>query len=443
MHTKDKFIEETRELIRFIEDSPSPYHVVRNVTQMLEQQGYSRLYEHVKWELKPGAGYYVVRGDSSVIAFCLPEKTADHFHIIASHSDSPTFKIKENPERGKEGRYVTLNVEKYGGMLIGPWFDRPLSVAGRLLVQEEGALKTRLVQVDRDLLMLPSLAIHMDRSANEGHRFEIQKEIMPLYGEGREAGAFWDEVAESAGIEKEAVVSADLMLYPRTPGTIWGEQQAFFSAPKLDDLLCAYASVRALSGSRPARDGQIKVCCIFDNEEVGSGTKQGACSTFLQDTLERINACLGGSDEDYRMAVHRSFMLSADNGHAVHPNYPEKADPTNRPVMNGGVLIKYNANQKYTTDAVSAAIFKMICQKAEVPTQTYVNHSDVPGGSTLGNLSNMHVSLNTIDIGVAQLAMHSPYETAGTKDPLYMRQAMTAFYETKLSVEEDGYRIEA
>lgn len=419
-----------QELLDFIENSPSCYHVIANFREMLVKEQFEELFEQEKWELKEGGKYFVTRNDSSIIAFKLPTKQYTNFQIAASHSDSPSFKIKENAEMLTDGHYAELNVEKYGGMLCAPWFDRPLSVAGKVVVRENGQFQTHLVNVDRDLLMIPNVAIHMNRQANDGYSYNAQKDMLPLFGEAAAKGKFMDIIAESAGVNKEDILGSDLFLYNRVKGTIWGADQEFLSSTKLDDLQCAFTTMKGLIEG--GNDKSVSVCCVFDNEEVGSLTKQGADSTMLSDTLERIHECCGRTQQEYKMAIAESFMLSADNAHAIHPHHMDKADPTNRPYMNEGIVIKFNANQKYTTDSVSAAIFKGICEKAEVPYQTYVNRSDIAGGSTLGNIANAHVSLNTVDIGLAQLAMHSPYETAGAKDTAYMVQAISEFYRTHI-----------
>ena len=426
----------THDLTEFIKRSPSCYHVIVNLGFMLKKKGFIELMEENEWNLQEGGKYFVIRADSSIIAFKVPTAKYTNYQIIASHSDSPTFKIKENEEMDACGHYVELNVEKYGGMLCAPWFDRPLSVAGKVVVNHAGVLETKLVNIDRDLCMLPSLAIHMDRQANEGHAYKIQKEMIPIYGDETSKGTFMNMVAKAVGVKREDILGSDLFLYNRSAASVWGANEEFFSAPKLDDLQCAFAAVNAFLTSE--NDKSVSVFCVFDNEEVGSGTKQGADSTFLQDVLERINECMERTPQQYKMAVAGSFMISADNGHAVHPNYADKADPTNHPFLNQGPVIKYNANQKYTTDSVSAAIFKTICEKARVPYQTYVNNSDVAGGSTLGNISNAHVSLNTVDVGLAQLGMHSPYETGGVKDTWYMAEAIKMFYQTTISRDERG-----
>ncbi|MGN0483962.1 MAG: M18 family aminopeptidase [Lachnospiraceae bacterium] len=435
-------IQITKELLSFIQDSPSCYHVIENFRCMLKKAGFQEVYEQEEWKLKPGNGYFVTRGDSSLIAFRIPDKKFTNFQMIASHSDSPSFKIKENSEICVENKYVTLNVEKYGGMLMAPWFDRPLSVAGKAVVKGKDCLKTKLVSFDRDLVLIPNVAIHMNRKANDGYTYHPQKDLLPLFRTTDAEMTFEKLVAKQLKVSDPSdILATDLFLYNRMPGSIWGAEEEFASSPKLDDLQCAYSSMRAFLESQNAHS--VTVCAVFDNEEVGSTTKQGADSTMLSDILERINFCLGRTMEEYQTAIAGSFLLSADNAHAVHPNHPEFADPTNRPQMNRGVVIKYNANQKYTTDAVSAAIFKSICEKAKVPYQSFTNHSDMAGGSTLGNIANAHVSLNTVDIGLAQLAMHSPYETAGVKDTAYMIRAMKQFYATHIEkIGTDKYQFQ-
>ena len=423
-----------QKLFTFIEKSPSPFHAIENMKQELEGQGYIQLLEGSAWKLEEGGNYYVIRNSSAIIAFRIPKRDFLGFQIMASHSDSPSFRIKEYPEMEVENHYVKLNVEKYGGMLCAPWLDRPLSVAGRLVIREGNRLVTKLVNVDRDLCMIPNLAIHMNREANEGYKYNAQKDMLPLYGCESAKGTFMARVAEAAGVEEEDIVGNDLFLYNRMKGSVWGASEEYISIGRLDDLQCAFASLQAFL---QAADGEsIPVHCVFDNEEVGSSTKQGAGSTFLFDTLIRINESLGRTSSQYRQALASSFMLSADNAHGVHPNQPDKACPTNRPYPNGGVVIKFSANQKYTTDGMAAAIFTQLCERAKVPYQTYVNRSDILGGSTLGNISGTQVAVNTIDIGLAQLAMHSPYETGGAKDTDYLIRVAKEFYQS--SVVENG-----
>lgn len=427
----------TEELFRFIEASPTPFHAVDEMKRQLDNKGYTQLLEGGAWNVKKGGKYYVIRNGSSLLAFRIPGTTVKGFQIMASHSDAPCLKLKANSEIQTEQMYVKLNVEKYGGMLCASWFDRPLSVAGRLLVRKEGGIYTKLVNIQKDLLMLPSLAIHMNREVNEGYKYNIQRDMLPLYGmhseEGRES--FMEMLAREAGVKPEDILGSDLFVYNRMPGSVWGADGEFISIGKLDDLECVFASLKGFLDA--AEGSSIPVHCVFDNEEVGSSTRQGAASTFLSDTLMRINEALGGSKADYCRALASSLMLSADNAHAVHPNYPEKSCPTNRPILNGGIVIKFSGSQKYTSDAVSSAMFRGICEKAEVPTQVYTNRSDMAGGSTLGNISGTQVAVNSVDIGLPQLAMHSSYETAGARDLEYLVRAARVFYES--SVEEKGY----
>lgn len=415
------YIETTEKLLDFIEKSPTAFQAVDEMQKRLTENGFEVLSEKEYWKLIPGGKYLVTRNNSALIAFCIPEKESRVFHIMASHSDSPSFKIKENPEIKVDNSYVKLNVEKYGGMLMAPWFDRPLSVAGRVIIRRNGELKEKLINIKRDLVMIPNLAIHMNREANNGVSYNPQKDLQPLFAVGNTDRTLLEIIAEQTGVKKEDIISHDLFLYNRMPGTIWGADKEFVSSARLDDLQCAFASMEGLL--RAQNHESIAVHCVMDNEEVGSGTKQGAASTFLKDTLLRINMGLGRTYEEYLMTLAGSFMVSADNAHALHPNYTDKTDPTNHPVLNKGIVIKFNANQKYCTDAVSAAIFKELCTKAGVPYQTFVNRSDIAGGSTLGNISNTQVPMNTVDIGLPQLAMHSPYETAGVKDTEYLVRA--------------------
>lgn len=417
----------TQAMLEFINESPTCFHVVSNLKNILTENGYKELKESQEWKLKPGK-YFVTRNDSSIISFRIPKKDFKGFYMIASHSDSPSFKIKENPEMEVTSAYIKLNVEGYGGMLCAQWFDRPLSVAGRVIVSDhKGGIVSKLVNVDRDLLMMPSLAIHMNREANKGYEFNAQRDMLPVFGDIDSKDKFFDVIAKAAKVKKEDILGHDLFLYNRVKYTTWGADNEFIASSRLDDQECVYST---FDGFLKAKDSEnCAVHCVFDNEEVGSGTKQGAASTFLKDTLTRINDALGRTNQQYHVAVANSFMISADNAHAVHPNHTDKADPVNKPVMNKGIVIKYNANQKYTTDAVSAAMFKTVCNKAKVPFQTFTNRSDMAGGSTLGNISTSQVAVNTVDIGLAQLAMHSPYESAGAKDVEYLAKASKVFYE--------------
>lgn len=415
-----------KKLLKFIQKSPTAFQAVEEMSQRLQKEGFKELKEEKHWDLKAGGNYFVTRNHSAVIAFSIPKKPAWKFHIMVSHSDSPALKIKENPEMEVEKAYIKLNVERYGGMLLAPWFDRPLSVAGRLIVRKNGEIQEKLVAVDKELLVIPNLAIHMNREVNDGYKYNVQKDMLPLYSDYDGKGSFMKLMAAETDVAEEDILGHDLFLYDRTPGTVWGANEEFISAPRLDDIQCAFASLEGFL--RGERKESIAVHCVLDNEEVGSTTKQGAASTFLKDTLMRINMGLGRTQEEYLMTLADSFMVSADNAHALHPNHTDKTDPVNRPVLNGGIVIKYNANQKYCTDGVSAAIFKDICDRAEVPYQIFVNRSDMAGGSTLGNISNTQVPMKTVDIGLAQLAMHSVYETTGAKDTESLAKAAAVLF---------------
>lgn len=424
-------------MLEFIEKSPSCFHVIDNMKKSLEEQGFKELREAEAWKVEAGGAYYVTRNDSSLIAFRLPQRSKQAelfsgFHLVASHSDSPSFKVKEEPEITVEDKYIKLNTEKYGGMILSSWLDRALSVAGRIAVRdrENKKISTKLVHIDKDLLVIPNVAIHMNRDMNKGVEYNPQCDMLPLFAdsvEGQGKGALLKKAAKAAGVKAEDILGHDLFLYTREKGRILGENGEFILSPRLDDLQCVYASLTAFLESHPK--DYINVCAVFDNEEVGSGTRQGADSTFLEDTLLRITESLGMGKSDLIRMVAGSFLISADNAHAVHPNHPEKADPTNRPYLNGGIVIKYHGSQKYTTDAVSAAKMKNICERAGVPFQTYANRSDLAGGSTLGNLSTAHVSVSSVDIGLPQLAMHSAVETAGVRDTEYAVKALKCFWQ--------------
>ena len=410
-------------LLDLIEKSPSRYHASAALRERLCTEGYEPLLEHGNWNVRPGGRYVVSRNGSSLLAFRVPEGTVSGFVIAAAHSDSPTFQIKENAEKQSAGCTV-LDTEKYGGMLMNTWFDRPLSAAGRIVVERDGALETRLVDIDRDLLVIPSVAIHMNRAANDGVKLMANVDTFPLLGCG--APALRKLVAEAAGAAPEQILGHELFLYLRGRGTVLGAEGELISAPKLDDLACAFALTEGFLQSGPSH--AIPVLAVFDNEEVGSETKQGAAGNFLRDTLRRLTLALGYGEEEYLRWCAGSFMVSADNAHAQHPNHPELADGLNTPVLNGGVTVKFNANQRYTTDAVSAAAFRQLCREVGARVQTYANRSDLPGGSTLGSISNTRVAVPTVDIGLPQLAMHSAYETMGAADLDELVRVMTAFF---------------
>ena len=411
-------------LFEFIKRSPSAYHAVNTVKEMLDSEGYTELYESDRWKLTVGGKYYVIRNGTSIIAF-RTVRDARGFMICASHSDCPTFKVKTTPE--SIGAYTRLEVEKYGGMIYYTWLDRPLSVAGRAIVRTPDGVESRLVNLDTDLLTIPSLAIHLNRGVNDGAKFNPAKDLLPLYATSGEKGDLIGSVADSIGVLRDDVLAHDLFLYNRDEGRRIGKRGEFILCPRLDDLGCVYTSAVAFLAARDSQS--LPVLAVFDNEEVGSETKQGAASTFLRDTLLRV--C--GGESSLTVALENSFMLSADNAHAKHPAYPEMSDPDNAPMLNGGVVIKYNASQKYTTDGLSDALFRTVCKRAGVPVQSYCNRADLPGGSTLGSISNTRVSVPTVDIGLPQLAMHSACETAGTDDVESMIAAITEFYSTTMA----------
>ena len=422
-------------LMAYIEKSPSPFHAVRSAAALLEEAGFVRLEESREWRLEEGGAYYVTRNQSSLIAFRLPTAALTGWRMTAAHSDSPTFRVKSDSMSGDKG-YIRLEVEGYGGMNCASWLDRPLTVAGRAVVETPAGVEGRLVHLDRDLLTIPSLAIHQQRDVNKGHDYNLQRDMQPLYGaEG--APSLTHLLAEALGVEDRDILATDLVLCPRQKPVCIGPEGEFFQAPRIDDLGCAYATLEGLLTASPSpRLGQVY--CLFDNEEVGSGTRQGALSSFLPDVLARTAEILGMSAQAQRQALASSLLLSADNGHAVHPNFTEKADPENRPYLNGGVVIKLNASQKYTTTGLTWGLFRSICRRAGVPVHIFANRADEPGGSTLGNLLSHAVSIPMVDIGMAQLAMHSAVETAGSRDPAYLSQACATFFSAPLHPEFDG-----
>ena len=421
----------TEKLLAFLDESPSVYHAAKNIENELKAAGYSRLDEGKKWEIVPGGKYYLTRGGSAVLAFRIPQEAPAGFMMTASHCDRPTFKVKENGEL--TGTYTRLATEKYGGMIMSTWLDRPLSIAGRVLVETEGGIEFRLINIDRDLLLIPNVAIHMNRQVNDGYKWNPAVDTVALLGGKDAAGKL------EALLEKEAggkILGHDLYLYVRQKATVWGMDEEFICAPALDDLECAWGCTQGFLNAKES--AAIPVLCVFDSEEVGSNSVQGAASMLLQHTLERICAAL--NLEPGRMLA-QSFMVSADNAHAVHPNHPELADPRNAPVLGGGVVLKFNASQRYTTDGISAAVLRSVCAKADVAVQTYYNRADMPGGSTLGHISLTHVSVPTADIGLAQLAMHSSCETAAVADAIALETAMTVFYGCALEATEQGMSL--
>ena len=415
----------------FLDGSHSVYHAQDGVVTQLKKAGYARLMENQTWNLVPGGKYYVSRGGSSVVAFRTPREEAKGFLISASHCDRPAFKLKENFELN--GTYTRAAVERYGGMLLFPWLDRPLSVAGRVLVQTPEGVQSRLVDIDRDLLLIPNVAIHMNRQANDGYHWNPAVDTIPLAGSAAAAGRLRQLLEQAAG---GRILGQDLYLYVRQKSCVWGIEDEYISGQGLDDLQCVWGCTQGFLRAQERRE--IPVLGVFDSEEVGSTSAQGAGSTFLGDVLSRISAALG-------LELHRllaqSFLISADNAHAIHPNHPELADPAHAPVPGGGIVLKYAASQNYCTDGVCAAVFRLVCERAGVPVQSFCNRPDLRGGSTLGRISLSQVSVPTADIGLAQLAMHSCYETAAVADTFYLEDAMEAFYSACLTLTPDGYAI--
>ena len=421
-----------QDLCAFLNAAHSVYHVQAYLCALLEKAGYVRLLEQENWNLRSGGKYYVLRGGSAVIAFRIPAESPSGFLMSASHADRPCFKVKENFELS--GTYLRMAVERYGGQILSTWLDRPLSVAGRVTVETGDGVENRLVDIDRDLLLIPSVAIHMNRQVNEGYKWNPAVDMLPLMGGKDGAGKLLAELEAQAGGK---ILGQDLYLYVRQKASVWGVEGEYLSAAALDDLECAWGCTRGFLQAKET--GSVPVLCVFDSEEVGSGSVQGAGSTLLTDVLERICRAM---DWDIRQMLAQSFMISADNAHAVHPNHPEYADASNAPVLGGGIVLKHNANLNYCTDGVSAAIFRKVCERAGVRVQTYCNRADIPGGSTLGRISLAHASVPTADIGLPQLAMHSCYETAAVSDALCLEQAMTAYYGCTLTATAEGYRIQ-
>ena len=410
-----------KDFFTFIDNSPTCFHAVENVKVALLAAGAMELQETIPFHLESGKTYFVTRNGSSLLAFHLPKweqgKRPSGYRIYAAHSDSPCFKIKPCGVMKAEGEYVMLNTEKYGGMILSTWLDRPLSLAGRIVYEQEGMLVTKTVNLDELTCIIPNVAIHMNRDMNKGVEYNPQTDMRPLIGLSKDMPELRKLIADKAGIQQDSILGEDLYVYSKEKCCLMGTSEELLGGPRLDDLECVYAGLQGFLSALGARDKTIiPMLAIFDNEEVGSGTKQGADSTFLTDILERIAHAMHWDSETIKCMYADSFMISADNAHAVHPNHPEKADPTNRPIINGGIVVKYHGGQKYTTDAYSEAVLKRYAKKAQISLQTYANKSHIPGGSTLGNISTAHLSIPTVDIGLPQLAMHSAFETAGVED---------------------------
>ncbi|MBE5877521.1 MAG: M18 family aminopeptidase [Lachnospiraceae bacterium] len=421
-----------QELMEYLDNSVTCYQAVEEACRQLEEKGFEQLSEKELWKLQKGGAYYVTRNDSSLLAFRIPQDEVKGFHIYAAHSDSPAFKVKENPEMPSEKQYMCLNTEKYGGMIMSTWMDRPLTIAGRACVVENGEIVSYPVRLKDNMCMIPNLAIHMNRNMNEGVALNPQIDMLPLMCMLDGSKSLAKHVAEqlsrqgSHNVEETDILATDLFVVNSQKAVLAGAQDEFLMTARYDDLGCVYAGLQAILAVAPS--SYIDVLAIFDNEEVGSLTRQGADSTFLKDILMNIADGMGVSQAVLRTWLADSFLLSADNAHACHPNQGTKADPVNKPYLNQGVVLKYHGSQKYATDAYSAAYVKQLCKQENVPLQMYHNRSDIAGGSTLGNLVMAQVSMPAADIGLPQLAMHSAYETAGVNDIQYLYRLAESFF---------------
>lgn len=422
-------------LFQYIKASPTAYHACEKSARMLKNAGYTELCEGDEWRLEHGGKYFVRRNGSSLIAFKAPKDKLYGFMIASSHSDSPCLKIKDNATLS-DSTYTRLSTEVYGGPIYSTWLDRPLGVAGRVSVKSESGISVKLVDSKAPCVVIPNVAIHMNRQINTGFNFNASVDLIPLFDTNEPQKSFKKLIAELAGVNEEDMLASDLYVYNCQDGVEFG---GFISSPRLDDLQCAYTSLEAFLSADDSES--TPVYALFDNEEVGSSTKQGAASTFLYDVMQRVCAVFGDGADAYVRAVANSFMVSCDNAHAIHPNHPEFSDKNHTSKMNGGVVIKYNANQKYTTDGISSALFKLICERAGVPYQLYCNRADMPGGSTLGSIATTKVSLKCVDIGLAQLAMHSSFETSGAKDTEYMVNALREFYSSSIKGNAEEFSL--
>lgn len=427
----------SKDLLDFLNASPVNFFAVKETARRLEAEGYKRFNAEDKLiSAKAGDKFYVTKNDSSIFAFHIGKKTLGEggFHIICAHSDSPTFRIKPNAEITCEGGITKLNTEVYGGAILSTWFDRPLSIAGRVIVKGKDAMhpETKLLCVEQPILIIPNLAIHFNRQVNDGVSISKQKDMLPILGivsNALERGnLLMNVITEQLDINASDILDFDLYLFDTTPACHAGVHDEFISAGRIDDLSMVHAGLFALLADTETIPETTKILGIFDNEETGSQTKQGAGSPFLASIIQRIVLAQGETMDDYHRSIEKAFMISADNAHAWHPNYSEKYDPTNHPMLGGGPVIKFNAAQKYASDAVSAAIFAGICEKAGVPCQRFVNHSDVAGGSTLGNILASSLPLKGVDMGNPIIGMHSVRETGAAIDQEYCIKAFIEFY---------------
>lgn len=429
-----KELEFATDLIDFIYDSPTQFHAVEKVKKILIEKGFKELKLNQRWNLEKGGKYFTTKNDSALVAFQLGKGEIDDkgFKIIGAHTDTPTFRIKPNPEMVEGNTYLRLNTEVYGGPILNTWLDRPLSLAGRVTLESENILKpeVKLININEPLMIIPNLAIHMNKKVNEGIELNKQKHTLPLVSiineEFEKDNYLVNIIAKELNVKPENIIDFDLFLYEYNKGNIIGLNNEFISTGKLDDLAMVHAGINALIESPITESTSVMVC--FDNEEIGSRTKQGAASPMLKNILERIVLVQNKDRESFMMALDNSYIISADMAHALHPNYPEKHDPTNKPVLNGGPVIKINANQSYTTDSDSSAVYEMICKKADIPYQKFVNRSDERGGSTIGPISSSQLDIRSIDIGSPMLGMHSIRELGGVKDHYYMKRSFDEFY---------------
>ncbi|MCT8976386.1 M18 family aminopeptidase [Clostridium sp. CX1] len=428
-------LERAQGLIDFIYESPTAFHAVESIRTILLNSDFTELKEEDSWKLEKGKGYFLVKNESAIVAFVVGkgELSKEGFRIIGAHTDSPSFRVKPNPDMEVEGSYIKINTEVYGGPIINTWLDRPLSLAGRVALKSANPFcpEIRLLNIKRPILVIPNLAIHMNRNINSGVELNKQKDILPLLSlvnEEFEKGRYLIKtIAEELEVKEDDILDFDLFLYEFEKGKIIGLNNEFISSGRLDDLSMAYAGIKALTEGKAGNATNVAVC--FDNEEVGSTTKQGADSPLLSNTLERISISLGKDREEFFRSLSKSFIISSDLGHALHPNYGEKSDPVNRPIINKGPIIKVSANQSYTSDSVSSAVYRSICGEAGVPVQIFVNRSDERGGSTIGPISSRHINISSVDIGVPILSMHSIRELGGVKDYCYAEDSFRKFYE--------------
>ncbi|WP_434303873.1 M18 family aminopeptidase [Clostridium botulinum] len=433
----NSYLKISQNLLNFIYDSPSPFHVVNNIKSILDSNHYEELKDSEKWNLVKGGKYYTIKNQSAIISFCIGNKEIEDcgIRIVGAHTDSPTFKIKPNPQIFSKGDYIKLNTEVYGGPILNTWMDRPLSLAGRVTVRGKNPFnpEIKLVNVKRPILIIPNLAIHMNRSVNQGYELNKQKDMLPILGlineKLEDKDYLLNILCKELDVKKSDILDFELLLYEFEKGCVIGIDNEFISSPRLDDLSMVHAGLKALVETDIGDSSQMLVC--FDNEEVGSFTKQGADSPLLSSVIERIVLGVGKDREDYFRTLSKSFIISCDSAHAVHPNREEKADPTNKPIINQGPVIKINSNQSYTSDAYSTSVYEEICNLAKVPVQKFVNRSDERGGSTIGPISSTHVNIDSVDVGTALLAMHSVRELGGVKDQVYMIESLKKFYTLK------------